>query len=73
MNTEKLRRVRQDLPEDQCIFVRGYRVARTLKIFPRLKGAAGDSPDPSGDDCEPELEVVSLPIFTQVNSFFLNF
>ncbi|KAH9025507.1 hypothetical protein EDB85DRAFT_2118432, partial [Lactarius pseudohatsudake] len=30
----------KNLPEDQCIFIRGYRVARKYKIFPRLKGAA---------------------------------
>lgn len=48
-------------------------MARTFKLFPRLKGAAGDTPDPSGHDCEPELEVVSLPSFTEVNSPFLNF
>ncbi|KAH9174158.1 hypothetical protein EDB89DRAFT_1904657 [Lactarius sanguifluus] len=39
-----------DLPEDQCIFVRGFRVARAFKLFPRLRGAAGYAPDPSGPD-----------------------
>ncbi|KAH8981177.1 hypothetical protein EDB92DRAFT_210315 [Lactarius akahatsu] len=60
-----------DLPEDQCIFVRGYRVARTFKLFPRLRGAAGHTPDPSGHDSDPELEVVSLPSFTKVNLLIL--
>ncbi|KAI9435119.1 hypothetical protein H4582DRAFT_704429 [Lactarius indigo] len=54
-----------DLPEDQCIFVRGYRVARTFRLFPRLRGAAGHTPDSSGHDSDPELEVVPLPSFTK--------
>ncbi|KAH9035741.1 hypothetical protein EDB85DRAFT_840328 [Lactarius pseudohatsudake] len=54
-----------DLPEDQCIFVRGYRVTRAFKLFPRLRGAAGHNPDPSGHDSGLELEVVSLPSFTK--------
>ncbi|KAH9032015.1 hypothetical protein EDB85DRAFT_1890861 [Lactarius pseudohatsudake] len=55
----------ENLPENQCIFVRGFRVKRTLKIFPRVKGAAGPTPDPSGSDDEPETEVVSIPSFTK--------
>ena len=46
-------------------------MARTFKIFPRLRGAAGHSPDPSGPDCEPELEVVSFPSFTEVSLILL--
>ncbi|KAI9439189.1 hypothetical protein H4582DRAFT_122234 [Lactarius indigo] len=55
----------EDLPEDQCIFVRGFRVARAFKLFPRLKGAAGHPQDPGEHDSEPELdsEVVSIPSF----------
>ncbi|KAN0135134.1 hypothetical protein V8E53_007025 [Lactarius tabidus] len=53
------------LPEDQCIFIRGFRVTRRLKILPRvLKGAAGPNPDPKGSDFEPDLEVELLPIST---------
>ncbi|KAF8258643.1 hypothetical protein EI94DRAFT_1814939 [Lactarius quietus] len=59
-----------NLPEDQCIFVRGYRVARTLKLFPRLRGAAGHTSNPSSPDYEPELEVVSLPSFTEASLGF---
>ncbi|KAI9439547.1 hypothetical protein H4582DRAFT_1812622 [Lactarius indigo] len=72
-STEGCDMFRQDLPEDQCIFVRGYRVTRAFKLFPRLKGAAGHTPDPSGPDCEPELEVVSIPSFTKVILLFLYF
>ncbi|KAH8991261.1 hypothetical protein EDB92DRAFT_687617 [Lactarius akahatsu] len=58
-----------NLPEDQCIFVRGFRVARAFKLFPRLRGAAGYTPDPSGPDSDSELEfgleVVSIPSFTE--------
>ncbi|KAH9025502.1 hypothetical protein EDB85DRAFT_2149706 [Lactarius pseudohatsudake] len=47
----------KDLPEDQCIFIRGFRVIRKYKIFPRLKGAAGPNPDPEGYDEEPDTEL----------------
>ncbi|KAI9435634.1 hypothetical protein BJY52DRAFT_1389651 [Lactarius psammicola] len=55
----------RDLPEDQCIFVRGFRVGRVFKLFQKLKGAAGHTPDPSEHDSEPELEVVSIPRYTK--------
>ena len=45
-------------------------MARTLKLFPKIKGAADHAPDPSGSDCEPELEVVSFPSFTEVRFTF---
>lgn len=51
----------ENLPEDQCIFVRGFRVTRKFKIFPRLKGAAGPNPDPEGYDEEPDMELISVP------------
>ncbi|KAH8991266.1 hypothetical protein EDB92DRAFT_688194 [Lactarius akahatsu] len=52
----------ENLPEDQCIFIRGFRVARKLKILPpRLKGAAGPNPDPEGYDEEPDAELMSIP------------
>ncbi|KAH9066182.1 hypothetical protein EDB87DRAFT_1678933 [Lactarius vividus] len=50
-----------NLPENQCIFIRGYRVKRTFKRFSRVRGAAEPTPDPSRDDDEPETEVVSIP------------
>ncbi|KAN0127578.1 hypothetical protein V8E53_014605 [Lactarius tabidus] len=56
----------EDLQENQCIFIRGFRAARMLKILPpRLKGAAGPNPDPDGYDREPDAEpmpkLVALP------------
>jgi hypothetical protein len=51
----------QNLPEDQCIFIRGFRVARKLVILARgLKAAAAPNPDPQGDDCEPDIELQSI-------------
>ncbi|KAI9441134.1 hypothetical protein BJY52DRAFT_504602 [Lactarius psammicola] len=44
----------ENLPENQCIFVRGFRVKRSFKIFPRVKGAAEPTPDPRGVDDELE-------------------
>ncbi|KAH9054245.1 hypothetical protein EDB87DRAFT_1647513, partial [Lactarius vividus] len=52
----------KNLPEDQCIFIRGFRVARKYKIFPRLKGAAGPNPDPEGYDEEPDTEIELVPV-----------
>ncbi|KAH8976973.1 hypothetical protein EDB86DRAFT_3012178, partial [Lactarius hatsudake] len=53
----------RDLPEDQCIFVRGFRVVRAFKLFPRLKGAAGHTQDPGEHDRGPELEVIPISSF----------
>ncbi|KAN0133862.1 hypothetical protein V8E53_008294 [Lactarius tabidus] len=52
----------EDLPEDQCIFIRGFRVARKLIILPRgLKAAAGPNPNAGGDDdYEPDVELMSI-------------
>lgn len=49
----------ENLPENQCIFIRGYRVARTSNILSRVRRALGPTADPSGSDSEPETEVVS--------------
>jgi hypothetical protein len=55
------------LPENQCVFIRGYRVSRTFWILPRrLKAAAGPSRDPDGYDCDPDTEVISIPAITNV-------
>ncbi|KAI9447463.1 hypothetical protein H4582DRAFT_1894038 [Lactarius indigo] len=50
----------EGLLEDQCIFIRGFRVARKFVILPRgLKAAAG--PSPEGHDYEPDVELLSTP------------
>ncbi|KAI9434972.1 hypothetical protein H4582DRAFT_730175 [Lactarius indigo] len=52
----------ENLPEDQCIFIRGYRATRKLKMLPpRLMGAAGPNPDPRGCDEEPDPELLPVP------------
>ncbi|KAI0276285.1 hypothetical protein BGY98DRAFT_1098257 [Russula aff. rugulosa BPL654] len=56
----------ENLPENQCVFIRGYRVARTFWMLPRrLKAAAGPSTDPDGYDCDPDMEVISIPAVTK--------
>jgi hypothetical protein len=61
----------KDLPEDQCIFIRGFRVTRKLMILPRtLKGAAGPNPDPEGSDSEPDLELIPLSTVPDVRRSF---
>ena len=54
----------QNLPQNQCIFVRGFRVTRRLNIWPKLRGAG---PAPDFGEREPEsdagrcLELISIP------------
>ncbi|KAI9511929.1 hypothetical protein F5148DRAFT_183104 [Russula earlei] len=50
----------KDLPEDQCIFIRGWRVIRTLMILRRLRGAAGPS-DLPGNDHESGAQAMFVP------------
>jgi len=58
----------QNLAEDQCVFIRGFRVTRTFKILPKqLKAAAGPSLDPDENNSEPELELTSMPTATKVS------
>ncbi|KAI0293758.1 hypothetical protein BC826DRAFT_366579 [Russula brevipes] len=60
----------KDLPENQCVFIRGFRVARTLKILPKHLKAAADPPqDSDGNDYEPERELISIPAATTVKNF----
>jgi hypothetical protein len=61
-------RAHQDLPENQCTFFRGFRVAPSKWGFPkRVKAAAGPSLDP-GYDRDSDMEVISIPAVTQVKS-----
>ena len=53
---------------NQCIFIRGYRVARTFWKLPKhIKAAAGPSPDLDEYDYEPGMEVVSIPATPKVH------
>jgi hypothetical protein len=59
----------QNLPENQSVFIRGFRVARSFWILPRrLKAAAGPSTDLGGNDCDPDREVISIPAITKVRN-----
>jgi len=54
----------QNLPENQCLFIRGFRVTRVLGIFHRqLRGAAGPNPmldlEPSDDESDKALTLIS--------------
>ncbi|KAI0284834.1 hypothetical protein BC826DRAFT_973174 [Russula brevipes] len=57
----------QNLPEDQCIFIRGFRVTRLLGILPRLRGAGGPSQNPDQDPDEPELDMQLLNLSADSN------
>ncbi|KAF8506004.1 hypothetical protein F5888DRAFT_494244 [Russula emetica] len=55
----------RDLPENQCIFIRGFRVVRILGMWPKLRGQAEPAPDAGDQEPEPEvdpqLELISVP------------
>ncbi|KAH8998264.1 hypothetical protein EDB86DRAFT_825160 [Lactarius hatsudake] len=56
----------RNLPENQCIFIRGFRVKRFFfGLVPRIRGAAEPKPDTRGNDGEPEKEVVPIPSVTK--------
>ncbi|KAH8998274.1 hypothetical protein EDB86DRAFT_3076119 [Lactarius hatsudake] len=55
----------ENLPENQCIFIRGFRVKRNFRKLPRIKAAAEPEPDPRGGGGEPEKEVVWIPSVTE--------
>ncbi|KAI0298042.1 hypothetical protein B0F90DRAFT_838623 [Multifurca ochricompacta] len=56
----------QNLPEDQCIFVRGFRVTRIIWMLPRkLRGEAEPAQDPDGYDCDPDTKLMSIPSLTE--------
>ena len=46
-------------------------MTRAFRLFPRLRGAAGDTSDSSEHDSEPELEVTSMPSLTEASIPFL--
>jgi hypothetical protein len=53
----------QNLPENQCIFIRGFRVARFSMILSRLRGAAGPPQVPEGDS---DRQLQGIPVDTSV-------
>jgi hypothetical protein len=61
------------LVENQSVFVRGFRVARTFGIFPKhLKAAAGTSDADEYDDGPgPEREFISMPAVAKVRPLVL--
>jgi hypothetical protein len=59
----------QDLPENQCIFVRGFRVTRFLKILPRVRGAAEPTQDSGGREPEFDMQLITIPADTNVSLF----
>jgi hypothetical protein len=57
----------QDLPENQCIFVRGFRVTRFLGIIPKVRGAAEPTQDSGGyGPPEFDMQLITIPADTNV-------
>ena len=64
----------QNLPENQCVFIRGFRVSRSFWMLPkRLKAAAGPSSDPGGNGGDPDTEIITLSPVTTVRDSILIF
>ena len=57
----------QNLPENQCIFIRGFRVFLFSKILPLLRGAAGSAQLPGEGDPEPDPQLNNIPAETRVS------
>ncbi|KAH8998269.1 hypothetical protein EDB86DRAFT_2912058 [Lactarius hatsudake] len=56
----------ENLPENQCIFIRGFRIKRIFfRTITRIKAAAEPGPDTPGDDSESYKEVVPIPSVTE--------
>ena len=61
----------QNLPENQCIFIRGFRVILFSKILPLLRGAAGPAQLPGEGDPDPDpqgSQLNSIPAETRVST-----
>lgn len=57
---------RQNLPENQCVLVRGFRVTRVFRILPRrLRGAAGPNLILPGDSDDDESDKVLTSIASE--------
>ncbi|KAF8258992.1 hypothetical protein EI94DRAFT_1752770 [Lactarius quietus] len=50
----------QNLPEDQCIFIRGFRVRKRIIWWSKLRAAAGPNPDPKDDGNGPAAGLIAL-------------
>jgi hypothetical protein len=55
----------QNLPENQCIFIRGFRITRFSMILPRLRGAAGPARVPEGDS-DSDKQLQGIPVDSSV-------
>jgi len=57
-----------ELAGESIIFIRGFRVFHTFKIFPKHLKAAAEKPDVDEYDSgpEPEKELISMPTATEV-------
>ena len=63
----------QKLPENQCIFIRGFRVKPILGKFHQIKAEAEPRPDSCEKDYKPKKEVISIPSVSEVRSLTLIF
>jgi hypothetical protein len=61
------------LSENQCIFVRGYRIKLNTFTSREVVGAAEPKPDPREEKYELEKELISVPSVSEVRSLSLTF
>jgi hypothetical protein len=57
------------LPENRCLFVRGFRVTRFMKMLPKLRGAADPTEDSGEHEAEFDTQLITIPATTNVKLF----
>ena len=62
--------ITQNLPENQCIFVRGYRAVRILNTWPKLRGLVGPllTRRRPGLGFDQRLQLISIPEGAEVSN-----
>ncbi|KAF8267199.1 hypothetical protein EI94DRAFT_67557 [Lactarius quietus] len=60
----------ENLPEDQCVFIRGFRVRKRRLWWSKLRAAAEPNPEPKDNDGEPDAELIPVPAVPQVRCSF---
>jgi len=53
---------------NQCVFIRGFRVARRRITFPKLRAAAEPLPDDPDNHLEDEIQVTRVPATSKVSN-----
>jgi hypothetical protein len=61
--------VQEPLPQNQCVFIRGFRAKRTFFWTIRMRAAAEPLPDDPDDRREDEIQVTRIPDRSKVSIY----